>query len=91
MNAADDKIEMMKVSIRCLVFGLLALLPVIGVAFALVALWISGEAYAREQRFWNPARRYRLIGVASAVIGAVVWTIVDTVLIFHFVRNYLRA
>jgi len=64
------KIKMMKGSIRCLIFGLLGLLPIIGLPFALAALWVSGQIRAKEKLFWNAARPYRLWGVACAAVGA---------------------
>jgi uncharacterized membrane protein YvlD (DUF360 family) len=81
------KIRMMKDSIRCLVFGLFGLMPVIGLPFALAALWVSGRARAQEKHFWNPARSCRIWGVVSAAIGAVIWSVVDTLLIFRAING----
>jgi hypothetical protein len=67
------KIKMMKSSIRCLVFGLLALLPVIGLPFGLASLWISGRIRLKEKQFWNPAKPYRIWGVVCAAAGMVFW------------------
>jgi hypothetical protein len=75
------KIKMMKGSVRCLIFGLLGLLPIIGLPFALAALWLSGRVRAKEKLFWNAARPYRIWGVACAAIGAVVWSVMDALLI----------
>ena len=80
-NIPAAKIKMMKASIRCLIFGLLGLLPIIGLPFALAALWLSGLVRAKEKLFWNAARPYRIWGVACAAIGAVVWSVVDALLI----------
>ncbi|HVU26370.1 MAG TPA: hypothetical protein VHG71_01375 [Verrucomicrobiae bacterium] len=75
MNAdAIAKIKMLKGSLHCLAFGLLSLLPIIGLPFALVALWISGSVRRQEKRFWNAARPYRLCGVACAAISAILWS-----------------
>jgi hypothetical protein len=67
------KIKMMKGSIRCLIFGLLALLPVIGLPFGLAALWISGRVRVKEKQFWNAARPYRICGAACAAVGTILW------------------
>jgi hypothetical protein len=75
MNAAA-KIQMMKLSIRCFVDGLLGLIPIIGLPFAFSALWISGRVRVSEKRFWNPARPYRVCGVVCGAIGAVVWSVI---------------
>ena len=90
MNAAA-KIQMIKASVRCLVFGILGLLPIIGLPFALAALWISGQARVKEKLFWNVARPHRLWGVACAAIGAVVWSLVDALLIFHSFSRYISS
>ena len=74
MNAATAKIQMLNGSMRCFVFGLLGLLPVIGFPFALAALWIAGQARVKEKQFWNAAKPYRVYGVACAAVGTVLWT-----------------
>ena len=71
---ADAKIQMLKNSLRCFVYGLLGMLPVIGLPFALAALWISGRVRAKEKQLWNAARPYRIWGVVCAAFGTVLWT-----------------
>ena len=71
---ATAKIKMLKSSMRCFVFGLLGLIPLIGLPFALSALWISGQVRAKEKLFWNAARPYRIWGVACAAVGTILWT-----------------
>ena len=90
MNAAP-KIQMLQGSLRCFVFGLLGLLPVIGLPFALAALWVSGRVRVKEKLFWNAARPYRLWGIACAAFGAVIWSVVDTLLIYHAFNKYIGA
>jgi hypothetical protein len=79
-NIPAAKIKMMKASIRCLVFGVLGLIPVIGLPFALAALWISGRVRVREKLYWNAARPYRIWGVACAALGAVLWIGILTII-----------
>jgi hypothetical protein len=85
------KIRMMKASLRCFILGLLGLLPIIGLPFALGALWVSGQARAHEKHLWNPARPYRILGVAAAAVSAVIWGMVDTLLIARAFSNYVQA
>jgi len=85
------KIKMIEASIRCLVFGVLALLPVIGLPFALVAGCQSGLARAREKQHWNPARKLRLVGLSCAISGALLWTIVDVLVIWQLCNNYING
>jgi hypothetical protein len=70
---ATIKIAMLNGSLRCFRFGLLGLLPVIGLPFALAALWVSGRVRLREKLFWNAARPYRLWGVVCAALGTIFW------------------
>ena len=87
MNAcptiASQKIKMMKTSLNCLTLGLLGMLPIIGLPFALAAAWLSGQARAQEKQFWNPARPQRIFGFTCAVTGVLIWTMVDSFLIFR--------
>ena len=85
------KIKMMNASNRCLVFGLLGLLPLIGAPFAFAALWTSFSARRWERQFWNPAKPQRILGLICAIIGALVWSGVDTLLIFHAVDKFTQA
>jgi hypothetical protein len=88
-SSALSKIKMMKASTQCLVFGMLALLPVIGLPFGLAALWISGRVRAREKQFWNAAKPYRIMGTVCAAVGSILWGgilvfVIGNVLIYAF-------
>ena len=85
------KIKMMKASLRCLVFGVLGLLPIIGVPFALAALWSSFVARKQERFFWNPAKPHRIAGFICGALGALIWSAVDTILIYHACNNYINS
>jgi hypothetical protein len=82
---ATIKIAMLNGSLRCFRFGLLGLLPVIGLPFALAALWISGRVRSREEFFWNAARPYRVWGVVCAALGTIFWTGIILFAIFQAV------
>lgn len=88
-TSATVKIRMMKLSLRCLVFGLLGLLPIIGAPFALAALWLSFKARKPEKHFWNPAKPHRVVGLICASLGALVWSCVDTILVYNAVNSYI--
>jgi hypothetical protein len=77
------KIKMLKGSVRCLIFGLLGLLPVIGLPFALAALWLSGRVRSQEKLLWNAARPQRIGGVVCAAAGTILWFIVVVLLVYH--------
>jgi hypothetical protein len=82
MNAAAAKIQMLKSSMQCFVFGLLGLLPVIGLPFALAALWISGRVRMKERQLWNAARPYRIWGVICAAAGTILWGFILMLIIY---------
>ncbi len=85
---ANAKIKMLKGSLRCFVFGLLALIPVLGLPFAVGALWTSGQVRVQEKLFWNAARPYRIWGVVCAAAGTIFWAGILTVIVYHSVNNY---
>jgi hypothetical protein len=72
--AAEAKIKMLNSSMRCFVYGMLGLIPLFGLPFALAALWISGRVRVKEKQMWNAARPYRIWGVVCAAFGTVLWT-----------------
>jgi len=79
--AAEAKIRMINNSLRCFVFGLLGLLPAIGLPFAIAALVVSGKARADRKNCWNAADAYRKWGVAFASIGAIFWCCILVILL----------
>jgi len=81
----------MKGSIRCLTLGLLGLLPLIGVPFALASLWASFSARKKERQCWNPAKPQRILGLICATFGALLWSAVDTILIYHACNTYANS
>ncbi len=84
---AAAKLKMLQASVRCLVFGLLGLLPVIGLPFALAALWLSGRVRRQEKRFWNAAQPHRMIGVACAALGAAGWFVIGVLIAFQAISS----
>jgi hypothetical protein len=72
-NDTAIKIAMIKGSLRCFAFGMLGLLPFIGLPFAGLAMFHAGRVRVREKRFWNVAKPYRVWGTISGAIGAIVW------------------
>ncbi len=75
------KIRMLKSSLRCFVYGLLGLIPLWGLPFAIAALVISGKVRVQEKRFWNAARPYRIGGVVCAAAGPIFWSFILALII----------
>jgi hypothetical protein len=82
-NDAIAKIEMINGSLRCFAFGLLALLPGIGIPFAVVALWTAGRVRGYEKKYWNAGGPYRTIGVICAAFGLIFWFCVVALITFN--------
>ncbi|HEX9046972.1 MAG TPA: hypothetical protein VF988_08080 [Verrucomicrobiae bacterium] len=84
---AAAKLKMMRESVKCLIYGLMALLPVLGAPFGLAALWFAGRARVQERRFWNAAKPYRIIGTVCAVVGLIGWFLLIATIAFHNVSQ----
>jgi hypothetical protein len=81
------KIRMLKGSLQCFVCGLLGLLPVIGLPFAVAALVISGKVRAGQRRFWNPARSYWIWGIVCAAVGTILWSFILITVVYQAIYN----
>jgi hypothetical protein len=92
MNSdAAAKIAMLKGSSRCFVYGMLSLLPVIGLPFAIGALVSSGRARVREKQYWNAAKPYRIWGVICAITGITVGLGVFTIYALILINAYING
>jgi hypothetical protein len=84
---AEAKIRMLKNSLRCFVCGLLGLLPVIGLPFAITALVISGGVRTEQKKYWNAGRPYWFWGVVCAAVGTIFWSFILMLIIYSAVSN----
>ena len=85
--AAEAKIKMLNSSMRCFVCGMLGLIPLFGLPFALAALWISGRVRVKEKQMWNAAQPYRIWGVVCAAFGTLFWFLIVTLIVYNTVSN----
>lgn len=85
---AAAKLKMLQASIYCLWFGLLGLLPFIGLPFGVTALWLAGRIRRQEKQLWNAAKPGRIIGATCGGVGAVLW---GGILIFVVGRAIINA
>jgi len=63
------KIRLIERSWRCFAFGIVAILPVIGIPFAVVAINSFRQVFFGRSNVWNPAERYLRVGMACATLG----------------------
>jgi len=68
-STSGDRVEIIQRSLRCFTMGLIGLLPVLGVPFAIIAV----SNFFRIKRIaggeWNPAQTYLTWGLATALSG----------------------
>jgi hypothetical protein len=82
-NDALAKVTMIKGSLRCFAYGLLGLLPGIGIPFAVAALWNAGRVRGYEKKYWNAAGQYRSWGVICAAFGLIFWFVVIALITYN--------
>ena len=57
-------------ALRCFTCGLLALMPLLGLPFAVAAVFLFVKSSTYSENDWNPARRYALLGLTFALAGS---------------------
>ena len=68
-NSAARQIAVIETSLRCFVFGLIGVIPVLGFPLAVLTVvhfWKARLAAASE---WNPAHAYLNCGLVFAAVG----------------------
>ncbi len=86
MNNGPAKIKMINASMRCFTFGMLALLPIIGIPFGIIALVYAGKARAGQKKFWNPAHAHVLAGGLVAALCTILWSFIFILIIFNLLN-----
>lgn len=64
-----DHVQLIKRSMRCFLCGLVGILPVVGIPFAVVALGDCFYVARRKDTKANPAERYLRWGALGATMG----------------------
>jgi hypothetical protein len=88
LSIPELKIRMLKHSLQCFAFSLIGLIPVIGLSFALGALWRAGQVREQEKQFWNAAKPFRIWGVVIAAFSLIISSGVLMIIIYHAVNNF---
>jgi hypothetical protein len=71
-------------ALRCFTCGLLALVPLLGLPFAVTAVILYTKSSRHSADDWHPARRYALLGLTFALVGSFVTiTALFCTVIFH--------
>ena len=83
-----ERIRLIEGSVRCFVFSLFGLIPLLGVLMAFWALISCIKLRARSRRMWNPARLYLNLGFAFAVVGLLVSLVLGGWLQLVLMKNF---
>jgi hypothetical protein len=75
------KVEMIEGSLRCFEFGLLGLLPVIGIPMAVLSVAQYRRVKRGQGEMWNPAHRYFFWGGVCARMGLGLFLLVPVVVV----------
>jgi hypothetical protein len=65
----ESRIAAIRLSLRCLVWGLLSLIPLLGLVFGLLAVADSRSARAVRSGLWNPGCTLVRAGLVLASLG----------------------
>ena len=84
-----DKIELIRCSLRCFGFGLVGVVPVLGVPFAFTALISSARLKRRQGAEWNPAGHFLFVGTLCARIGLAVTLLAVGIITILAITGYL--
>lgn len=87
MNAAAEKVLMLRRSRSCLFLSFFGLVPLVGLPFVFVALWFAGQVRVLERRHWNVARPYRIWGVLIATFTTLIWLGVAVIIAINVISN----
>ena len=72
MPTPAEKVRVIQQSLRCFVFGLLSLIPLLGLPFAILAVARHLNACSQGEREWNPAKPYLVWGFGLAWLGGLI-------------------
>ena len=72
MPTPADKVRVIEQSLRCFAFGLLSLIPLLGLPFAILAVVRHRNARSQGDREWNPAKPYLVWGFRLAWLGGLI-------------------
>jgi hypothetical protein len=84
-----NKVLMITSSIRCLRYGVLSLLPVVGIPFLILAFSNFHRARKESDGAWNPAQRHLVGGCILACVGAQVLLVTLGLIAYAYVQTRL--
>jgi hypothetical protein len=86
LETAVERIKLIKRSLLCFALGFIALIPGLGVPFAIGAL-VTYLRTAHAEVDWNPAGRYLLLGLILAVVGLVTSVVIACLIVLYIAED----
>ena len=75
------KVLLIERSLSCFIWGLLGLIPVLGIPMAIYSMQQHWRLKRDRNGMWNPAGRYLLWGIVCARVGGIVSVIIVTTVV----------
>ena len=69
------RIEAIRGSVRCLVLGVLSLVPVVGILFGILSVGEGWRVQRARRGLWNPGRHLVAAGLTLAFLGLLLATL----------------
>jgi hypothetical protein len=88
MQPPAERIRLIERSLRCFVFGLLSVIPFVGLALAVLAIRLHVKAWADGGQGWNPARAYLTAGLYLAWTGILISLMAIGLFVVALVKFY---
>lgn len=88
MKTPGQKIYVMEGSLRIFTFGLLSLLPPLGLVLAPLVLWRFFSIWSIAGKEFNPARRYLYVGLCNAFVGGLISVLSFLVAVLALIDNF---
>jgi len=83
------RIEMIEGSLKCFAYGLIGLLPVIGIPMAVISAFQFSRVKRGRGEMWNPAHRYLFWGGVCARVSLALLILVPAVILIFMLFSML--
>ena len=88
MNNPTLRIRLIERSMRCYVFGVVGLIPLIGLGPSLLAIWLYASVWSESKEDWNPAKRYLTLGFCLGWSGVLISTLTVVLFILWLINHF---
>jgi hypothetical protein len=79
-----NKVQIIQRSLQCFFWGLLSLIPVLGLCAAVITLILFFQTSRGFHEGWNPANRYLHLGASLSALSLLIQSLAILVSLFQF-------